>query len=104
VIEKVWAQRRLAVLDQIDVIDQAAEDLLQGRVSDALREPAQREAHKLIGSLGTFGFSRGSSIAREMEAILERGPAIRPIDAVRLSELLVELREELSRPPGAPGR
>jgi HPt (histidine-containing phosphotransfer) domain-containing protein len=94
-IERVWAQRRLAVFDQIEVIEAAINDLRQGRWADEQREPALRESHKLAGSLGTFGFSQGTNIAREMESILARGLAIEDIDAARLSELLAELRQEL---------
>jgi diguanylate cyclase (GGDEF)-like protein len=100
-IEKIWSERVSAVLDQIDVIEEAVGDLLQDRLDDELRKPAQREAHKLAGSLGTFGFTLGSSIAREMEAIFARGGAIQSSDALRLSELLVQLREEVSRSPSS---
>ena len=100
-IERIWTQRLGAVLDQIDIIEEAVADLLEGPLREELREPAQREAHKLSGSLGTFGFMLGSSIAREMEAIFARGSAIRNTDALRLSELLMHLREEVSRPPSS---
>ena len=100
-VERVWSERLGSILDQIDVIEEAVADLLQGRLQPQLREPAQREAHKLAGSLGTFGFTLGSSIAREMEAIFARAEALQDRDALRLSELLVHLREEVGRPPSS---
>ena len=98
-IERIWSERAGAVLDQIDIIEEGVTELLGGHLGPALREPAQREAHKLAGSLGTFGFPLGSSIAREMEAILSRGPSLDNGDALRLSELLVQLRKEVGRSP-----
>ena len=100
-IERIWSQRVGAVLDQIDIIEEAVADLLGGQLGNELRGPAQREAHKLAGSLGTFGFTLGSSIAREMEAIFARGPALHDGDALRLSELLIQLRKEVGRSPSS---
>ncbi|MFB8787942.1 MAG: Hpt domain-containing protein [Potamolinea sp.] len=36
-----------------------------------MQQQAKLEAHRLIGSLGTFGLPQGSEVAREMEKLLQ---------------------------------
>lgn len=100
-IERIWSERQHAILGQVDIIGDAVADLAVRDITEELRAPAHREAHKLAGSLGTFGFPLGSSIASEMEAILAGTTVIRRSDADRLTNLLDHLRAELGRPPVA---
>ncbi len=98
-IAQIWEQRKEAIVGRVDLLEEAVAGLLTGDLPQDLRRTAEREAHKLAGSLGTFGFSRGSSLAREMEAIFERADHIAEADVLRLSSLVTELRDELERPP-----
>ena len=54
-------------MSRIGVIQQAAVDLPDGELDEDGRRRAQGEAHKLAGTLGTYGFSQGSYLARELE-------------------------------------
>ncbi|MFB2921400.1 response regulator [Aerosakkonema funiforme] len=67
----LWEKFKDKIINRIAVLEQASEALLAGTLNDRLREQAIREAHKLAGSLGTFGFVKGSSIAREIEELLQ---------------------------------
>ncbi len=94
----VWEQFRELTLQRVDVIEDAAVALLEGRLSPEDRSQAQREAAKLGGSAGTFGFPRSSQIAR---AIAEKLSSDAPgeLDAVFISEQLLALRTDLEGRP-----
>ena len=72
-LARIWERSRGTVLNRVVVLEQAAVALLEGALDGALREQAEREAHKLAGSLGTFGFAHGSRLAGEMERLLRAG-------------------------------
>jgi diguanylate cyclase (GGDEF)-like protein len=50
-----------------------------------------REAHRLVGSLGTFGYGKGSEIARDLERILSEVGESGQIPSTRLENLVTEL-------------
>ena len=50
------------------------------------------------GLLGTFGYSEGTRLAKEMERMLEAGSSLGQAEARSLSELVVFLRDELEQP------
>jgi HPt (histidine-containing phosphotransfer) domain-containing protein len=87
-IARLWVQSRPVVLERIDELQETARGLSEGRMTAQELEGARTEAHKLAGSLGTFGLPRGSELARDVEQELETGgrnPAL-------LSDLLAQLR------------
>lgn len=95
-IQILWLEVRDAVLARVDVLDQAVESLQGGSLEIALRRSAEREAHKLAGLVGTFGFARGSELASEVEHVFLGGPTAMSVP--KLSELVAKLRHELERP------
>ncbi|HEU0014887.1 MAG TPA: response regulator [Longimicrobium sp.] len=95
----VWARFREPVLARVDRLEQAALALLERRLDDDARRAAEREAHKLAGSVGTFGFGEGSRLAREAEQLLAGPGALGQAEALRLADLAVALRRELSAEP-----
>jgi len=76
-------------------------ELLSDELSPETQERALREAHKLAGSLGTFGMPRGSEIAREVETWLRSGLRIEAADILRLSDSVVGLRKCIEAGPAA---
>jgi len=64
-------------------------------------EAARTAAHKLVGSLGTFGFPRGSELAVRIEGLLDAGPG--PADGGRLADLVADMRTVLDADPIVPG-
>ncbi|MDQ6749200.1 MAG: response regulator [Actinomycetota bacterium] len=95
----IWAEHREAVLERVGVLELAVATLTRRALDEDLRAEAEREAHKLAGVLGTFGFGRGSERAREMELILESPEGLSPARAPFLRELVDGLREELDDQP-----
>ncbi len=95
----LWAQHEKAILERVGVLERAVAALARGVLDEGLRAEAEREAHKLAGTLGTFGFAKGSQCAHEVEMIFEGPAALGPARVPALSELMVELRSELSARP-----
>jgi len=88
----LW-ERNLPVLhDRLTMLDAASEAAATGKLTPELRDDASSTAHKLAGSLGMFGYPRGTEFARKIEVLLnEPGP----VDALTLRELTVSLRESV---------
>jgi CheY-like chemotaxis protein/HPt (histidine-containing phosphotransfer) domain-containing protein len=63
----VWAGHFEAQERRVATQEQAVVALLAGSLDAAAREAAARDAHKLAGSLGTFGLDEGSSLAGQIE-------------------------------------
>lgn len=96
----VWDHFRDPTLKRVDVIEDAVIALLEGRLTPDQRRQAAREAGKLAGSAGTFGFPRSSQIAQEIERRLStESPGQQ--DAVFISEQLLALRTDLEGSPQA---
>ena len=96
-VSGVWEKFRGATLDRVGAIEGAVRALAAGELGVEQRRDAEREAHRLAGAVGTFGFPRGSEIAREIETILQGEGRIGEEGASRLGELVKELRAELER-------
>jgi diguanylate cyclase (GGDEF)-like protein len=94
VVERVRGRH----LERVDVLERAVLALMDGTLTDELRELAESEAHALAGAMPTFGVRTGVRIARALEQsfaaryTLERGLA------ARLADQVVALRTELERP------
>lgn len=106
-IETLWRARKDDVLARVTVVEEAVAAALAGELDAEQRDSATREAHKLAGVAGTFGFPGASERARELELTL-RAPGA--LDAVvhRMAELTVAIRQELDplaaeAGPAAPG-
>ena len=102
-LAQIWSEHLPDVLARVTVIENAIVALLEGHLSAQVTDEARREAHTLGGSVALFGFSRASSLAREIETAF-RSTAARQ-DAPRLAQLAVDLRDELAgtvSPPSAP--
>lgn len=68
---KIWEQGKSSIVQRVEVLEQAVDALLKGNLDSNLRQKAQMESHKLIGTLGTFGIHAGSQVARQIEALLQ---------------------------------
>lgn len=99
----LWTTYRETLLARVDVLDDAVIAVLEERLDRDGARTAAREAHKLAGSLGSFGIAEGSRVARELEHALEVPEGIDLKDALRISELVVALRRLIEDgPPATP--
>ncbi|MHA7155743.1 response regulator [Arthrobacter sp. TMN-50] len=102
VIRAIWNNNREEALSRVALIEDAVAALIEDRLGADERREAERAAHKLAGSSGTFGFHQASEAARQLEHIL-KGAAPIPLDRMlAAADGVVALRTELSRGPGAP--
>ena len=69
--QALWENARPRIDEQVTAIEKGVMALLEGRLDEETRALAQREAHKVAGSAGTFGFPRASEIARDLEIFFE---------------------------------
>jgi diguanylate cyclase (GGDEF)-like protein len=100
--EAIWRKSLQRTTDQVAALELAATALLDGQLDEVTRAEAERQAHRLAGSVGTFGFHRASAIALELESFFEGHPS-EPESAVHATELITALRASLSdRPDSAP--
>lgn len=92
-LKAIWERHRDVVLARLEAIE-------HGVVPDVGPDPrvqAASAAHQLAGTVGTFGFTRATELARELEVRLrEPGPV-----SADLRVLAVELRIELIGDVGA---
>ena len=98
-ISRVIEQFRDLLQEQFAVLAKAKDALLAGNLDEKLYESAKYEAHKLAGSMGSFGYPEGSRLARTIEHLLRKGSALDAEQITRFSELVTALQKELSKPP-----
>jgi diguanylate cyclase (GGDEF)-like protein len=91
----IWERHHAAVLEQVAAIEDAVLALMRGALDEDRRAQATREAHKLAGSLGTFGLGAASERSRELELLLGAPEALGPASLPRLSELIVAVRDDV---------
>jgi DNA-binding response OmpR family regulator len=98
-IDRVLERFRGVFKDQVAILAQASAALLAGNLEPALQQTAKQEAHKLAGSLASFGYPEGSKLARSLEHLLLSGSPCSPEDIPRFAELVTALQQELAKPP-----
>jgi HPt (histidine-containing phosphotransfer) domain-containing protein len=86
-------------MERLGVLEQAMVALEEHRLSDSLRLRAEQEAHKLAGSLGTFGFAQCTPLARAVEMYFRPDAPMTTTDVADLREKVAALRRELEKPP-----
>ena len=72
-LDALWYRFLPEMQGRVAILDSAAEAYRSGNLSDGQREEAHAAAHKLAGVLGTFGLSRGTALARELESLFAEG-------------------------------
>jgi HPt (histidine-containing phosphotransfer) domain-containing protein len=91
-LERLWLQYFPVMQERIEVLEAAAQDVAAGPLSVERQEAAQAAAHKLAGVLGTFGLTRGTELARELEIMYSRQNDSGIALADRLATITGEIR------------
>jgi HPt (histidine-containing phosphotransfer) domain-containing protein len=73
-LARLWTRFLPEIEQRVSIIEAAAKALTAGSLEEPQREAAHAAAHKLAGTLGTFGLHRGTEIAREAELLLQKLP------------------------------
>ena len=95
----VWERSRDAAMARLAVLELASLAFQHGIFAPEDRRQTAREAHKLVGSLGTFGFAEGSRLARDIEQMLESEERLPHEGVRRFAGLVVALRREMEGGP-----
>lgn len=69
-LARLWTKFLPEIEARVELVQLAAQALVAGNLPDAQRIEAHGAAHKLAGTLGTFGLHRGTELAREAELML----------------------------------
>lgn len=92
----IWARYRDQIDERVAMIEYAIAELDGGMLTTTARRNARRAAHMISGTVGTFGFTNASGLARRLERELELvEPGAGGSAAVSIT--VGELRRELKR-------
>ena len=97
-IASTWKQFQDVAFHRVADLENLLQALAAKPIHPSLSEiqhKARNSAHKLAGSLGCFGFTRGSILAKQLQQLLDNN-LLRDSDTERVSELVTALRRELS--------
>jgi DNA-binding response OmpR family regulator len=95
-VAQIWQTFKASLPEKIDVFRQVSVTLATGTLNQQLCENAKLEAHRLVGSLGSFGCAEGSKIAREIEQLLQTPTQATPQDAHKLKHLIDSLQQAIA--------
>lgn len=70
-VAEIWQRTQGMSLQRIATLSQFVQTLKAAQADQASHQQAIQTAHKLAGSLGTFGYERGSQLARQLENLLQ---------------------------------
>lgn len=95
-LDALWHKHLRTTEARLEILDRALGATARGNLSQDLRNEAVHAAHKLAGSLGTFGLSRCSRIASNVEELLQR-QALDPSSILKLKRLLQQLKRNIQK-------
>jgi DNA-binding response OmpR family regulator/HPt (histidine-containing phosphotransfer) domain-containing protein len=84
---KIWETSKVQFLEQLRIIETISQELAQGQMTADRQAMAEREAHKLAGTLGMFGLMEGSVVARKLEHLWQLLPP-EPLEIANLVQQL----------------
>ena len=87
-VAELWQKVKPAARAQVRVLAGALSELRGGNLTPEVRHEAWWEAHRLAGSLGSYGFADGADAAEELASILDGDSEI---DLNQTLRLLVRL-------------
>lgn len=77
-LNALWQKSLPLFRTRVATIESAQSALERGDCSAELRQEAVEEAHRLAGTLGTFGYPQGTEAARFIEQSLEKDQSVSP--------------------------
>ena len=96
-IADIWVKFQPRIRKQVDLLEQVALGFKNGPVDGELKRKAQREAHSLVGGLGTFSLSQGSQLARRIEKLLQINESLSRNQIQQLQNEVAALRQEINQ-------
>jgi HPt (histidine-containing phosphotransfer) domain-containing protein len=90
-LDTLWAKFLPEMKERVATLRSAAEAFAEDELTDEALEQAHAAAHKLAGVLGTFGLTRGTVLARELEMMYSRENRPEPAQGAQLAQTAAEL-------------
>jgi DNA-binding response OmpR family regulator len=97
-----WEKFKGQVLEQVAGLERLSVRFLNRDLQSDWQEVGRSIAHSLSGSLGMFGFSLSSELARQIEQLLGSGQELTIEQGQWLYSMIAALQEELERPVPLP--
>lgn len=97
-LEQIRSRFQDSLNQRIAVLEAAAATLQSAPLSAAEHQTAREEAHRLAGALGTFGYPKGSHLAREIEQWLIAYMDGNQGQAEQFQDLLAQLKQAIAAP------
>lgn len=90
-LDRMWTRFLPEMKQRVAVLETAAAAFAANSLTLPQQQAASAAAHKLAGVLGTFGLSRGTDLARELELLYSSESGADPALGARLAALSAEL-------------
>ena len=91
-LDRMWARFLPQIEHRVAILESAAAAFAANRLTISEHQAANAAAHKLAGVLGTFGLTKGTVLARELEIMYSRDGGPDPALGLRLSSIAAQLR------------
>ncbi len=95
----LWERFKDSFQEQLAFLEQVTSISPPEQVPPERQQEAKQIVHKLVGSLGIFGFPQGSVLAKKIESLLATEPPLSMTAIQEMQELVTALRHELSQEP-----
>lgn len=94
-LNETWMTTQPKSLEQTAVLLQAVRDLQRDRLTAQQQAAAQQVAHTLAGTLGIFGLTKTTHLARQLEYWLGGREPLQPNHASLMQPLITDLQQEI---------
>ncbi len=95
-LDALWQTYLPTMLSRLASIRAAVESMEAGRVDEELTAKGAHDAHKLAGSLGTFGLASTSAMSAKIENLLSE-PVFAAQNTAELRRLLESITRDIER-------
>ncbi|MEA5621321.1 response regulator [Cronbergia sp. UHCC 0137] len=102
IIEEMAEEFQASLPQRIGVLTNAVRSLKQNTLNEQELSYSCAEAHRLIGSLGMFGYMKGSNLSRNIETLLMQDGHLGEQEISKLAKLVTQLQQETVQPPTYP--
>lgn len=99
VMAELWERFKDSFSVQFDLLDQVVVALQNGGLTAELWQEAKQIVHQLVGSLGVFGLSQGSRLAKQIEDLLSADLLLEATEVEQMAQWVKALRQEVNRNP-----
>lgn len=99
IVAEMQDELQESLREKFQLLEQAIVQLAAPTPDGDIIKQAKVEAHRLAGSLGSYGYSEGSKIAREIEHLLEKPTPAPQNTSVQLVELVKLLQQTVKQQP-----